>query len=92
MFVVAGIDSEHQHNDQGSLDFYPSPSQFLDFNEEDREEIPWHVAGYGDHQVADSIPLQHVVLVGSLGDPKLRKNHRLIQVDPVERHIQQEPA
>ena len=86
----AGYDGEHQGYGQEALDLYPPPSQ--PFDEVDCEEISWYVTGYGDDQVADCIPLQNVILIRTLGKANLHEDHRLIQVDSVKRHVEQEPA
>lgn len=88
--VVAGDDPEHECGDQETLDLNPLSAEELD--QGDGDEVSWNIACDSDDQVADRSENEGVVLGGALREADVRKKNRLVQVDTVERHVDEEPG
>ena len=90
MFIVASNDSKHERADEEALNLDPPTTKNLD--EEDGEEVPWHVSGRGDYQISISVLEERVVFGFAFGETDRSQKHGLVEIDTVKGDVDQEPA
>ena len=90
MSVVAGNDGKHERADQEALNLDPATSEYL--NEENREEVPGHVARRSDDEIAVSVLEELVILGFATGETNRSQKDGLVEVETVKGDVDKEPA
>ena len=77
---------KHQGRDDEPLNLYPPPS--YPFNEIYGHKVPGHVSRNSNNQIANSVPLQFIILILPGQIANLIQDNRLIEIRAIECDIE----